>query len=237
MATRADIRAEARQLADQDASDFPTDAQYNIAINRGGNRVFLDLVAAGWPANTTGASVIATSVATVFPFGGTTLVLAVTNVVTTIGGQVMRLKRVNPGHAAALLSSQARGQVSEFYEVRMDINLGPVIQFYPPVAGTYDIQYISGFTGFTADGDVWRGPYGSDELLALYAARFGVNKEGRGEDSERLRKEYNDRLYEMSKFANRFDSANAPSITDIGPQAGPRNPFDYWAIGPQSWDF
>lgn len=237
MATRADIRAEARQLADQDASDFPTDAQYNIAINRGGNRVFLDLVAAGWPANTNGDSITATSIPQVYAFGGSNLVLAVTDVATTIGGQVIRLKRVNPGSAAMLLSTQARGQVSEYYEVRQDITLGPVIQLYPPVAGSYSIQYIPGFAGFTADGDIWRGPYGSDELLALYAARFGVMKEGRNGDADSLRKEYNDRLYELSKFANRFDLANSPRIPDVGPHPGPNNPFDYFAVGAASWDF
>lgn len=237
MATRADIRVEARQLADQDASDFPTDAQYNIAINRGGNRVFLDLTAAGWPANTSGDQVTATGQPDNYPFGGSDLVLAVTDVATVIGGQVMRLRRVNPGKIATLTIAQNHGQVSEYYEVRQDINLGPVIQFYPPVAGNYSIQYIPGFAGFTADGDVWRGPYGSDELLALYAAGFGVRKEGRTQDGEILRKAYDDRLYELSKFANRFDLANAPRIPDVSPIIGPYNSFDYFATGPGSWDF
>lgn len=236
MATRADIRAEARDRADQNDSDFPTDAQYNTAINRGATRAFVDMVSAGWAANLATTTIVANGSTQTYSFGGSDLVVGSTLVYTDIGGQTFELKRVNPGAVPQLRSQQATGQFSEYYEVRHDINTGPVVEFFPKIAGTYYVEYLPGFNGFANDSAVWRGPYGSDELLVLYAARFGVLKEGRTTDGEMLRKEYNDRLYELKQNASTFDLRNAASIREVLPMDR-RRAFDYFAIGPHHEDF
>ncbi len=236
MATRLTIRTEARQLADQDASDFPTDTQYNVAIDRGGTKVFLDLVAAGWPANFGTTTVIANGVTQTYAFGGSDNVLGAILVYTDIGGARMELRRVNPGHVAQLRSTSAVGQYSECYEVRHDINTGPVIEFFPKVAGTYYVDYVPGFNGFANDAAIWRGPYGSDELIALYAARFGVRKEGRLDDAEVLRRDYENTLQDLSRTAGWLDLRNPAMIRQAAHHPGLRNPFDFNAVGPNDFD-
>lgn len=228
-ATRLEIRDEARQRADQDGGDFPTEAQYNVAINRGATRAFMDLVSSGLAANHSTTTITTDGTTRVYSFGGSDLVVGCTLVYTSIGGQQLELRRVNPGYIAQLRAQLAKGQYSEFYEVRHDINQGPVIEFFPAVAGIYYVDYLPGFNGFANDASVWRGPYGSDELIVLYAARFGVLKEGRTQDGEILRKEYNDRLYELKQQASTFDLRNGAQIRESKP-FDRRQAFDYFAM-------
>lgn len=237
MSTRADLRAEARQLADQDDSTFPTDAQYNIALNRGGTKVFLDLLAAGWPCNFSTTTISANGSTLTYAFGGSDLVVGVVLVYTDIGGMRLELKRVNSGDVARLRSQQAVGQFSEYYEVRHDVSAGPVVELLPRVAGTYYVDYIPGFSGFANDSSVWRGPYGSDELVALYAARFGARKEGRVDDAAVLLQDYGTALKDLQRTAGWLDLRNAPRIRESVQHPGLRNPFDYPAVGPNSLDF
>ncbi len=59
-ATRLQLRTRARVRADQDASTFPTDAQYDLLIDEAAKDVFYDLIQAGWPAETEDLSVTLT---------------------------------------------------------------------------------------------------------------------------------------------------------------------------------
>jgi hypothetical protein len=213
--TRAELKNRAKSRADADGSDFPSDTSWNFYLDEAAREVLGDLVLAGWPMDYDTATVITNSATRVYALGATN-VLATTMVYTISGGQVSELKRVNPGHVPLLRSTGANGGISRFYEVRSSLTLGPVIELFPPVGGTYFVDYIQDWPGFVTDGGnpVWNGPARSDELITLRAAEKAVRKEGRSSDGDRLTVEYDKLLVKVKDLAGRFDMRNPAQMRD-----------------------
>ena len=232
MATRLELQTRARTRADQDGSDFPNDVQYQTFLDEAARETFGDLVLSGWPVNYTTSTIVTNVNTGVYAFGGTDTVFSVLLVYTNMGGQQLELHRVNPGSVAALRSTSNQGGPSQFYEARMDINTGPVVEFFARSAGTYFVDYVADFAGFANDAAVWRGPARSDELLVLLAAAKGCKKEGRTDAAESLRSEYRELLVKVKDLASWFDQRNSAMIRDVKPFEGfsGRNAsFEYFA--------
>lgn len=229
MADRSNIRTRARLRADQDASRFPTDAQYNLYIDEACKDVFADLVTSGWPPDFSTTTITYNGSATGQAIGGGADVFAVTGVWAVIGGQNYELKRLNEGDRAALTGTAAASSYpAEYYDLRVGSS-GPVVYFYPRVAGTYLVDYIPDHTGLASDVTVWRGPNRSDELVVLAAARKGVLKEGtaRAHDAAILKAEYAELLDKIKGTASWFDMRNPARIRDTSGRIDRFHLFDY----------
>lgn len=228
--TRSDLRLRAQIRADQDGSDFPTLTQYNSFLDEAGKETFADLVMSGWPMDYTTATITTNGTSVRYSIGETTPVFAVTMVYTLFGNQFTELRRVNPGHVAALRSTGASSGFSRYYEARTGI-AGAVIEFYPRVAGTYFVDYISDFPGFSDDLMVWNGPPRSDELLVLKAAAKGCRKEGRVPDANALDGEYTQLLLKVKELASWYDMRNPAEMRDSRPLTEPFSfrDVDYFA--------
>jgi hypothetical protein len=231
--TRLDLRTRARTRADQDNAAFPTDTQYNAYLDEACREVLADLVMAGWPLDHSTTTIVTNGVTQTYAFGGTDNVLAAKMVYTNFGNQFTELRRVNPGHVAALRSTGATGGFSRFYEVRVNPTTGNIIEFFPRVAGTYFVDYVVDWPGFASDGGnpVWMGPSRSDELVTLRAAAKGCRKEGRQADADRLDKEYDRLLLKVTSLASAYDMRNAAEMRDSRPLAEPFSfrDVDYFA--------
>lgn len=237
--TRADIRTRARLRADHDSSKFPTDAQYNLYIDEACKDVFADLITSGWPADFSTTTITYNGSATGQAIGGGADVFSVLGVWAQQGNQNLELKRINEGMRGALTSPSATGSYpAEYYDLRVGAS-GPVIYFFPRIAGTYLVDYIPDHVGLAADGTIWRGPTRSDELVVLMAARKGVLKEGeaRLQAAEILKGEYHELLDKVKALASWFDQRNPAQIRDVSGRRSRLNAFDYDALGPISGDF
>jgi len=236
--TRAQLRTNARVRADQDNSDFPTDTAYNTYLDSAGASVWLDLIQAGWPIDFSTTTLTGTGSATITLGVGT--ILGVHGVYLKSGGDFLPLSRVNEGQRAALMSQQsAQAGFPGFYEVRMNPTLGPVIEFLPLSAagGQYRIDYIPAWPGFASDADTWYGPVGSDELLEIRAARYGMLKEGRtGGEVQALEQEYQRQLEQTTRTASWFDMRNPAQIRDVTGVTR-RFAFDYPVSGQSFGDY
>jgi hypothetical protein len=221
MATRAELRTRAETRADQDGEDFPTSAQKNAFLDEAARETFADLVMSGWPIDYATTTITTNGATRTYAFGGTDPVFAATMVYTNFGNQFTELRRVNPGHMAALRTTGASGGFSRFYEVRATVTAGAIIEFFPRVAGTYFVDYIPDFPGFTSDSSMWLGPPRSDELIVLRAAAKGVRKEGRVPDAAALDAEYGALLLKVKELASWFDLRNPAEMRDSRPLAEP----------------
>jgi hypothetical protein len=233
MSTRADIRALARVYSDQDSSDFPTDAQYNIIIDAAARKVWMDLYRAGWPVNFSTVTFTSTGATTYTPAALASGVTSIHGVYYLINSDRYELRRVNESARAQLLSATAITGYAEYYDVRVDPVAGFVIELLPKSTGiTYSVDYISGFTSFASDSTVWGGPIGSDELIALRAAIVGTRKEGEGRASSvsQLKQDYVELLQEvtdMASWTNLRGPAQIRDVTDVKT----RFSFDYPVSG------
>ena len=226
MATRDQIRDRARIRADQDKSQFPTDAQYDLIVDACSRTIFNDLVAAGWPVKRTVETVTLTG-ATSYPINFGDPVNSVTHVYLLQGGQAIELKRVNEADVAGSRSSLATGVYPE-YEVSVDMSAGPVVQFFPSNAtGTVKVEYVPEWTGFIGGSSVWYGPSHSDELIVLMAAAAGARKEGETSDARALDDEYRALWERVIAHASRFDGRGLPRIRDVETRTYVSDPFDY----------
>lgn len=219
MATLAEIRSRAQTRADQEGGNFPSAAQYNQYIDDAAKETFADLVMSGWPIDYSTDTINVTSVSQrVWPIASGTSIFAVTMVYSNVGGKVGELRRVNPGHMAALRSSGVTRNSSGFYEIRVSPTQGFVVEFYPKVIGTYFVDYIADYAGFGGvDAAVWLGPARSDELIVLKAASKGVKKEGRVPDGQALDAEYRDLLVKVKELAGWVDLRNPAQMRDAMP--------------------
>lgn len=230
MATRLELRTRAETRADQDGSDFPTLIQKNAFLDEAGKEVFADLVMSGWPIDHSTSTIVTNGVTATYAFGGTDTVFAAQMVYTLFGNQFTELRRVNPGHMAALRTTGATGGFSRFYEVRTGV-AGSVVEFFPRVAGTYFVDYVADFPGFTNDASVWQGPPRSDELIVLKAAAKGVRKESRVPDAQALDAEYDKLLLKVKELASWYDMRNPAEMRDSRPLSEPFSfrDVDYFA--------
>jgi len=231
--TRATLRTFARVRADQDASDFPTDAQYNMYLDDAAREVWWDLRAAGWPINFQSLSITASGL-TFYPFSLAGQVSSIHGVYFVTGNEVYPMHRVNEGKRAVLQSgtTQSTGYAG-FYDPRIDPVLGPGIELLPrPATGSYRVDYVLEHPGFASDTDVWYGPARSDSMIVLKAAYMGVRKEGqaRAGEAAALMQEYAAMLAQVVAAASWFDLRSPQMIRDVTSEQN-RFAFDYPVAG------
>jgi hypothetical protein len=222
VATRLDIRTRARIRADQDASTFPTDTQYNYLIDEAARDVWMDLIQAGWPVKPSSVNL---SVSSQYTALGVSNVAFITGVFYDQGGAWVELSRVPEGSRAALMASS--GGEAGYYQALVTTT-GLQLELLPPTSGTYRVEYVPEFTGFAGDATEWHGPLRSDELVVLAAAAKGCRKEGNDQGAAALDREYlllREKVQNMASWVNARHSA---TIRDVGNPLRPgRMPFDY----------
>lgn len=228
MATRAELRTRARVRADQDASTFPSDTQYNSMLDEAAKDVWYDFVSAGWPAlrsdwTTSTQAGVGSGVPT-----GATFIIGVYRV---DGSVFTELRRLNEGDRATMMSPTGGPATHYIVESDLTSGLGPVIWVYPPSAITLRIEYIQEFAGFTNDASVWFGPPRSDQLIVLRAAAAGCRKEDNEPAARALDREYDQLLEKSLAMASWLDMRNPATIRDVGGDAAigvpARDPFDF----------
>jgi hypothetical protein len=230
--TRAVLRTRARALADQDASEFPSDAQYNQWLDDAKKDVWFDLVTAGWPVNYATQTLTATGAAQ-YALASGAAVTSVRAVYLVQGGQRTLVERIDETQKAAILSQPLTGEHAR-YEVLTDPSAGTVVRFYPLVSGTFEVEYIAETGAFASDADTWFGPAGSDQMICLLAAAKGCRKEGRRGDAADLLQDYAIQLEKVLSRANWVDQRNVPRIRDVM-GARLRDTFDFNATGPDTY--
>jgi hypothetical protein len=229
---RATLRSRARVRADQDLSTFPSDSQYNDFLDDAGRETWFDLVAAGWPANFTSQTVTPGGSPAQIAAGAP--VLGVRSVFYNFGGQFWPLRRINPGKEALLRSLNNQTNFASFYEVRQDITLGTVVEFFPTQAqGNYRVDYVPDFAGFANDAALWQGPPRSDEMLVTKAAAKGCRKEQNEGMARALDAEYATLYKKVTAAATWLDMRNPAQIRDETSLSS-RTSFDFPVAGPSS---
>lgn len=232
MATRAQIRTRARVRADQDVGTYPTDSQYNDLIDDSAREVWYDLIVAGWPIDYSTTSFTFATNPRVLGVGN---ILGIHGVYFSQGSQFYRLRRINEGKRSSLMDPNNGFGQAEFYDVRLNAVNGPVLYLWPPAfGGTYRVDYVPEFAGFSSDSDTWFGPARSDELIALKAASKALHKEGSNEDRAGLDREYAALWEKVTNTASWFDMRNPAMIRDESAY-GERFSFDYPVAGPGTW--
>lgn len=229
--TRQELRDRARVRADQDASTFPTDAQYNILLDEAIRDVWYDLLAAGLPwrfrANPTTYSA-QNGLLTLVPSSGNGLdgseIAGVGGVYFLDGGSYRELRRL-PEDRRASLKGQ-RGS-PEFYEIQHSV-LSMLIYLhpYPPDGGTYIVDVWEAPPTMSADNSAWKGPARTDELIVLRTAMKACRKEGNDQAANFLAQEYAE-LWPKVLSQVQFFNRNAATIRDVGPLRPARDPFDF----------
>ena len=228
-ATLLSIRTLARVRADQDASTFPTDAQYLTLINTSAQEVWYELLQAGWPLDFSSTTITANGAAT-YQVNSGNPVAGVRAVWYLQAGQFFELRRMNPGKEAQLRSTTSGFNYAMAYEVRLSPTQGTVVELFPPqTSGSYRVDFVPEFAGFVNDTDPWYGPSRTDELIALKAAMKAARKEGN--TAQDLNAEYQELLQKVINQAGWLDMRNAPQIRDVS-MTSPRSAFDYQVAGP-----
>jgi hypothetical protein len=183
--------------------------------------VWADLVTSGWPVNYTTQSISATGAAGVqHVITGT--VFSVQAVYRVDTGRRVPVPRVDP---QARQTSNSTG-IATSYEILVDPSAGTVLRFFPPVAGSFEVEYITEPAAFANDADTWNGPPRTDELIMLQAAAKGCRKEGRRGDAQDLLADYAEILQSVKDTASWVDQRNPAKIRDVMP-FGIRDEFDY----------
>lgn len=210
MATRLQLRTNARSRADQDSSTFPTDAQYNEYIDKAAARVWRRLVALGWIPTRTNSTLTMSGAAS-YALGtdvmSILIVLRKDAATTFVPLPRMTIEEIVPYTGQA---GQALG-----YFLTGGATTAATLEFFPnPTTGQIFVNYIPRFPGFTADGDSWFGPDGSDELIILDAAMQGDAKEN-GEKAADLSRALNKAWDDVIQSADWLDQREPLSVRDI----------------------
>jgi hypothetical protein len=229
MATRLDLRTRARIRADQDSSTFPTDTQYNYLIDEAAKEVWYELVRAGWPLRWQSTTV--TGAGSALTLIGVSGIAFIRGVYRLEGGTFHELSRIPEGERANLLSDSSG--IATAYAIAVATN-GYMVELLPiPRGGSYVVEYVSEFAGFTADNDVWHGPARSDELIVLKAAMKACRKEGNDQGARFLEGEYQYLLQCVQDLASWVMMRHGATIRDVGDPLGrPRMPGDFTVYGP-----
>lgn len=227
MATLLSMRNDARAVADQDSSIFPTNAQYNAFINRAANTVWRRMVAAGWKPKRTIFNITLNGSST-YTINSPGVVEVVDSVhwLGTPGSTNFRvpLRRVKPEELDTLLVAQTGNN-----PIAYDLLGGGIdavsIEFYPnPPSGLIEIRYTNLFgTGLVSDTDTWFGPAGSDELIILTAAIEGMSKEDA--DTEKVERRLKERWNEVLEGASFMDATGQQTVRDARKRS--LFPFDF----------
>ena len=228
---RADIRSRALARADQDASDFVSSALQNTFIDECARKVYGDLIAAGFPADFTVQTITANGAAS-YALNSGNPIYSVRAVYSAIAGDFQLMRRVSESDIGTLRSASSAGQPATFYDLRVSMTAGPLIEFLPtPASGTYRVEYIPQFTGFSNDADLWRGPVRSDELIVLCAAAKFLRKEGEVQDAAALDQEYQYLFESVMRDASTLFGRDPGRVRDVETSRR-TDPFDYFAVGP-----
>lgn len=215
MPTRAQLRTSTRIEADQDNSTFPTDAALNEIIDRATRTVWRRMLAVGWKPDRTTVNITATG-ASSYTVGSDVSVVHSVMFLSGSGTTAFRIPvtRIKPEEIDALIP--LGGNQAMRYDLIGGGTAALTIEFYPnPSSGLYEVRYTKRFPGFTADGDTWIGPDGSDELIILTAAIEAVNKEGDPADMNKaLESRLTARWSEVIEAAGWTDSLGQQTIRD-----------------------
>lgn len=191
----------------------------------------MDLVTAGWPVNYATQTISANGSAQ-YQIASGAPVFSVRAVWHVQGGNRTPVQRVQEDERSSLLGLATTGDQAK-YEILVDATEGTVLRLYPAVSGTFEVEYLAEVEAFADDDARWFGPAGSDELLCLLAAAKGCRKEGRRGDAADLLQDYATQLEKVINRAGWVDQRNVPRIRDV--MAPNRHPFDYPAIGPDTY--
>lgn len=233
--TRADIRGRARVHADQDASDFPTDAQYNTQVEAEKRAVWRALIQAGWPVNYTTESITADGTGS-YALASGAAVFSVQAVYRLDSSLRSFVPRVNQAQKASKLSQENTQYPS--YEILTDPSSGTVLRLYPAGStGSFEVEYIAEPATWTADADTWYGPVGSDELVALRLGAWACRKEGRVADARELLSLYQMELESVLTSASWVDQRNVPMIRDELNLSNSRRDLSDYDIARDPWGY
>lgn len=226
--SRSQLRTRARLRANQDGATKPSDDSYNIWLNECLQKVWYDLLGAGWVPEYQQATFVATGVTNQLAGGDS--IATVLGVFWQCGGAYIELPRIQEGQRASLMS-QGSGTPAG-YRVFASATDGLAVEILPPSVGqTFVVNYIPEQLDMSTDLDAWRGPARADELIVLCTAAKAMRYEGNDQGAAQVDKEYYDLLPTVLAFASMLDGRNAPTIRDVGPTAGlgrpQRDPFDY----------
>lgn len=216
MPTRAQLRTSTRVMADQDNSTFPTDTAVNDIIDRATRTVWRQMIAVGWKPDRTTINITATGAASYTVGSDVSVVHSVTYLGQGAGqGFRYQLHRVKPEELPDLLA-QPNGVPALAYDLIGGGTTAVTIELYPnPTSGLYEVRYTKRFPGFTADGDNWIGPDGSDELIVLTAAIDSANKEeDPGKLVAGLEKRLSQRWVDVIDAAGWADSQGQQTVRD-----------------------
>lgn len=216
MATRATMRTAARAAADQDSSTFPDDTTYNEFIDRAARLVWRRMLAAGWKPDRT--AVTTTVIAGTPQYNVGSDVSVVHSVMFIQGGVRTPLRRVKPEDLPDLLSLP--NGLPQAYDFLNGGTAAVIIELYPTPAtgGQIDIRYTKRFPGFSADGDTWIGPDGSEEIIILLAAIEGARKEDNTAHVQMLQAQLKERYAEVLELFGASDSQGQQTVRDARTQ-------------------
>jgi len=208
-------------MADQDVfpggtATYPSDTALNEFLDRNARTVWRRMVAAGWKPDKTVVAITANGSAS-YTVGSDVSTVNSVHFLSSASNATFRtpLHRIKPGELPALLASSpgARAVAYDFYGGG---NTTLTIELYPtPSSGAYEVRYTKRFAGFSADGDNWFGPDGSDELIILLSAIDAVNKEGDPADMVRMLKDKLSVLWPEVLEAAGYMDPGQQSIKDV----------------------
>lgn len=225
MATRATLRDNARMRADQDSSDFPTDDQYNVYLDKAAARVWRQLVRLGWKPDR-GLKAITANSAVAYEIGeDVSTILYVHRVDGTIHYQIQRLKDEERTGLMGRTGEATRYEIVGGATGPLEIELWPT-----PTSGSYQVRYVKKWVGFDDDQMEWLGPDGSDELIELDAAIQGTMKEN-GDPSD-LKQQLNAAWDDVIAGAGWLDGLNPGTVRDANGLSLKNDPYS-WTVDPE----
>lgn len=220
--TLLELRTRARIRADQDASTFPTDAQYNYLINESVKDVWGDLLGAGMPWTSTVTSV--TLSGGFNGFNATTPVAAIRGVFASKNGRFYELRRLPEDQRAGLIGVYGD---AVYYDFQHNFST-MTIQAYPiPTDGTVlRVEVVFEHPSLTSDVSFIDLPPRGDELVVLRSAMKAMRKEGNDQGASQVAQEYEE-LWERAVRMATWVHRDAAVIRDVRPMDSVRDPFDY----------
>lgn len=226
MTTRLQLRTSVRVAADQDNSTYPADVAVNDIIDRSARTVWRRMIVAGWKPDRTTVSITANGAASYTVGTDVSVVHTVMFLGTPTGTSRIPLHRVKPEELPELLIPSSGNQASA-YDLIGGGTTAMTIELYPvPTNGSYEVRYTKRFPGFTADGDNWFGPDGSDEVIILLSAIECANKEGDpGSLTRALEERLKERWSEVCEAAGWADSQGQQTVRDTNRIT--KYPFDF----------
>ncbi len=227
MATVTEMETQARVIADQDESTFPTSAQYREFISDAAQELWGRMIAAGLKPGQTATQVTATGAAS-YTLGTTPLV--VLSVERHDGTERLPLQRAAEEDLPSWRSMT--GSQAFAYDLVGGATGALGIELFPPTStGTYTVRFIPRFVRFTSGADTWFGPARSDEFIVRSAAATALGKEG-DRAGEKMQLDRADKVWgDIVQMASWQDAQYPGRVRDARPDIGRRyRPFDDYRV-------